>query len=40
MEHNATTQTVVNMALLPNFLLWLGMFGILATLWYFLEYRH
>lgn len=39
MEHNDTAQTVINAALLPNFLFWLGMFGILATLWYFLDYK-
>lgn len=39
MEHNETTQHVIDMALLPNFLLWVAMFGILATLWYFLEYK-
>jgi len=39
MDHNQTTVTVINTALLPNFLLWLAMFLVMGYLWYILEYK-
>ncbi len=39
MEHNATSQAIINTAMLPNFLFLLAMCLMLGMLWYLLEYR-
>lgn len=39
MNQNEPTQSVINVALLPNFLFLLSMVVVMGILWYFLEYR-
>jgi len=39
MEHNETTQTLINTAMLPNFLLWFGMILIMGYFWYLMEIK-
>lgn len=39
MEHNATSEAIVNAAMLPNFLFLLAMVLIMGMLWYLLEAR-
>jgi len=39
MDHNETAQTVINAALLPNFLFLLGLFLMLGFLWYHFDYK-
>jgi hypothetical protein len=39
MEHNATSETLVNTAMLPNFLFLLAMILVMGMLWYLLEFR-
>lgn len=39
MEHNATSEALINTAMLPNFLFLLAMLLTLGVLWYLLEFR-
>jgi hypothetical protein len=39
MEHNATSEAVINIALLPNFLFLLGLTLCMGVLWYLFDYR-
>ncbi len=39
MDHNETTQTLINTSMLPNFLLWLGLIIIMGYFWYLMEVK-
>ncbi|MDX1295337.1 MAG: hypothetical protein R3302_03665 [Sulfurimonadaceae bacterium] len=39
MEHNETSEALINTAMLPNFLFLLAMLLVMGMLWYLLEYR-
>lgn len=39
MEHNATSEAIINTAMLPNFLFLLALILAMGMLWYLLEIR-